>query len=1251
MEGNSFGYTYDADIILTDLDTAQGPWQYRTQLPYRDTNWEQMYVTITDPEKRSERFGWDGLINDDRNIMWHEDQKKNRSFWLVGDVIDGKGVITRGWVADPADATRQIAHTIGYDPATGLPSGTTDNTGRTVSTTRNALGMVTSVKDAQNQTTRFQYAPNGIDLLSVVDVSNRTVASFAYNNRHQPVRVTDIEGKSSTMDYTPWGAVAWVKGPDNHLTTYTYNAAKQLQSVSYDGQVMGSYTYDSVGRVNTSTDTSNITLAYQYNDLDKLTKVTYPDGTYSAIEYACCGLPGMVRDRSGRMTFYDYDELQRLSRVQDPSGQSVFVEYDANGNKRKIQDSRGNSTTFTYDSLNRPTKKTYADGTWEQIGYDTPNNSVWKRDAQGRVTRSYFSDNGNLERVDYPSQPDVTIEYDTLNRPWRITDGTGLTQLGYDSRGNVDEIDGPWANDTLSYHFDDEGRRDWMRINGTDQTSYLYDDLGRLDGLSTPVGAFDPVYSDSTSLLRAFVLPNGTRADYGYDGQGRLNGVANTRQNTTLGGANISQYGYGFHPTGQQSGGDLRAFEQRQIGADPVQQVNYGYDAISQLKSEVSSEVSPAGVPAPLIRNLFDWDAMGNRKSSQHGVLAQGGAAATYTANRLNQYDSITSSRLDPQTQQVLNSALELSYDAVGNLRGTRLSSQDEDSGTRYTYDEANRLSAIEVRDAAGVPQHKSAFVYDFLSRKKIAREFTWNAGASTWTPAGEKRYVYDGMGVVQERDGQNRVTSQYVRAGNIGGLLAKTAFATSSTGAATSSTFFYHYDGSGNVAQLTDTLGATVAAYSYDAFGNTLSATGNQASANLYRYQTKELHASSGLYDFGFRFYSPGLGRWLNRDPLREDGGLHLYAAFANNPLAFADPYGLSNCGRLALGMLGGMLGSFGGLPGTAIGTGIGSALGSLFDGKGLDEAVMWGAMDGGAALVGGWVIGKAAGAIGSRFGAGAADEALTVADDIVRAADDGAANQVEKIACFVAGTPVVMADGSLKPIEKVRAGEKVLSRDEKSGKTQAKKVKRTFENHKATLVLTLAGGEKIETTAEHPFYVQGKGFVKAGELGIGTSIVTRAGPAPQVLAKESKDEVVPVFNFEVEGFHTYFVGTAQVWVHNDCSPEIALGKFNRLQGKDFVPELAPFTERLSESLGKRITNFDDWKPSDFGLPKSDSTGGGNMILAAMENAQTIHFNTRGVNFDVARSGGGAYRSAEWELHHIIQNGWLGKTKFYFWQ
>ena len=139
------------------------------------------------------------------------------------------------------------------------------------------------------------------------------------------------------------------------------------------------------------------------------------------------------------------------------------------------------------------------------------------------------------------------------------------------------------------------------------------------------------------------------------------------------------------------------------------------------------------------------------------------------------------------------------------------------------------------------------------MSRKRISREYSWDGANNAWQLQSETRRIYDGLNVVQERDGTNSITVNYTRAGNIGGLLAKST---------SYGHFYYHYDGRGNVTQLTDAAQASVASYRYDAFGNMLSAIGPQANANPYRFSTKEYHQYSGLYDYGYRFYSPGLGR-----------------------------------------------------------------------------------------------------------------------------------------------------------------------------------------------------------------------------------------------------------------------------------------------------------------------------------------------------------------------------------------------------
>ena len=84
---------------------------------------------------------------------------------------------------------------------------------------------------------------------------------------------------------------------------------------------------------------------------------------------------------------------------------------------------------------------------------------------------------------------------------------------------------------------------------------------------------------------------------------------------------------------------------------------------------------------------------------------------------------------------------------------------------------------------------------------------------------------------------------------------------------------YFYQADGNGNITYLVDSSQALAASYRYDSFGNTLSSSGTQASANAYRFSSKEINADSGMYCYGYRFYDPTLQRWLNRDPLGERG------------------------------------------------------------------------------------------------------------------------------------------------------------------------------------------------------------------------------------------------------------------------------------------------------------------------------------------------------------------------------------------
>jgi RHS repeat-associated protein len=138
-----------------------------------------------------------------------------------------------------------------------------------------------------------------------------------------------------------------------------------------------------------------------------------------------------------------------------------------------------------------------------------------------------------------------------------------------------------------------------------------------------------------------------------------------------------------------------------------------------------------------------------------------------------------------------------------------------------------------------------------------------------------------------------NDLSGSLEGAGGIGGLLARSSGYSGSTGN-WSTHDYYHADGNGNITCLVDTSQTLAASYRYDPYGNLISSSGALASTNTCRFSSKEYIPSAGLYYYLYRFYDPNLQRWVNRDPIDEEGGLNLYA-FPNDPVDFVDIDGLS--------------------------------------------------------------------------------------------------------------------------------------------------------------------------------------------------------------------------------------------------------------------------------------------------------------------------------------------------------------------
>jgi len=134
-----------------------------------------------------------------------------------------------------------------------------------------------------------------------------------------------------------------------------------------------------------------------------------------------------------------------------------------------------------------------------------------------------------------------------------------------------------------------------------------------------------------------------------------------------------------------------------------------------------------------------------------------------------------------------------------------------------------------------------------------------------------------------------------------------------------------------------------------------------------------------------------------------------------------------------------------------------------------------------------------------------------------------------------FSAGTLVHTEEG-LKPIEKIKIGEKVLSMDENTGKTSYQLVTDLIqgEGQYRLVEITLDSGKSIEATADHPFYIKGKGWNSASSLKVGQVLELHNGTTvvvEEVLTRVRRDLV---YNLTVANTHNYFVGEDGVLVHN---------------------------------------------------------------------------------------------------------------------
>ena len=380
-----------------------------------------------------------------------------------------------------------------------------------------------------------------------------------------------------------------------------------------------------------------------------------------------------------------------------------------------------------------------------------------------------------------------------------------------------------------------------MSIGNVNNYTYDYDTYGRLNKIATPAGDFIYTRPSDSDLVTAMACPNGVNSTWSFEEHRNLLAqVAN---------GSVSTYAYTNDALGRRTNVTRSgsAFSDTNI-------LTYGYNS----RSEVISALSNINANYSF---SYNYDPIGNRLNS---TLA--GTAWSYTSNNLNQYTALTSG----------NTTQSPAYDADGNMTFR--------DGWTQIWNGENRLVEM-YNDTA-----KLTFSYDYMGRRIEKKVFQKTGGI--WAPQKSLQYVYDGYKLVEEINtlpDEKPVIRRYTWQPESQGADLPLVV----TDVASNQSYFYTADGNKNISELVDAAGNIAAHYEYDPFGKINTQNGAYAANNPFRFSSEYFDDETGLVYYNYRYYSPQMGRWINRDPIQEKGGWNLYAMVGNNTINRKDRLG----------------------------------------------------------------------------------------------------------------------------------------------------------------------------------------------------------------------------------------------------------------------------------------------------------------------------------------------------------------------
>lgn len=812
---------------------------------------------------------------------------ESNSTRLEYEIVEGKSKIVYEYNLSSAaqGAKRQLAKTSRYTynggeplPDATLPASYT-TTDSSVSYSYHPNGSVMSTSGSGVTPSYYTYDAWG-QLTSVVQSSSQGGSSTpgAYYDYDEASGL--VRGVYRSFNDTPLDGSPGRLGKNGEL--YEYNANGSIRASTNARGQETSYTYTSQGQVASMTALEG-SFTYSYDRLGRVTSQTEPvTGTrnYSYRSHDATVAPLELETVDYTDAYYG-TALRKLEPLYDANGRSVGVQA-LNSSDAVVYKSEGG-----LDGLGRVSSLTAKSGSMSdrvfnfsydatlphalsQIGTSLTSGGAlthfkrqFARDGYGRLRASatgvVASAGGNL-----------------LNTTdGKIASGATPHAHYYYTRDKLDRISVEEKRGTAFDAYEHS-------VSGTAyqglQTAFAYNAKGEV--LSAHTGYLQQATYGS-GYLAGTILP-GRSLNYETDAYGNLQRRRVAQTSTP---SAVATSDSGRHWTHNEYN---QISQQTDIGKLPVTGTASTSASVWALGSEEASPGATGRLGSYFHRSIPYANQAGPVFEQEVGIVAQTGSGASYVAT----YD-FRSAMIPPREVDPL-------YDEDGNLL--------HDGTWRYEWDSLGRLARVQRSMSAvlaGAHFQRHAYAYDEMGRRV---ETLAEAGSS----AGRTRYAYWGMNMIAEIkvtvDGSDNVTASTIekahfwRPGAVGHAdsLLGTAVDPSAAQAADRKFVLVGNDGRGNVTTWTDgATGTLLGSRDYGPYGELWHESWEEGwaedafGATGFGFST-EYHDETGLVYYGFRYYSPSLGRFISRDPMGESAGPNLYRLAGGDPVNKRDLWGL---------------------------------------------------------------------------------------------------------------------------------------------------------------------------------------------------------------------------------------------------------------------------------------------------------------------------------------------------------------------